>query len=97
MLGIGIVSTALLFFLKEPVVNHGNPLQKSIIEAQKSHMGSHIQGPAEVKTEKPSLKEGLLKLWRLSLDKRFMRIIPQTVWTGCSIAYFSGNLVQMLQ
>jgi len=24
MLGIGIVSTALLFFLKEPVVNHGN-------------------------------------------------------------------------
>lgn len=44
-----------------------------------------------------TLKEGCVKLWNLNKDPRFLWILPQTLWTGISIAYFSGNLVEMLQ
>ncbi len=38
-----------------------------------------------------------MKIWNLNRDRRFHWIIPQTLWTGASIAYFSGNLVEMIQ
>jgi MFS family permease len=44
-----------------------------------------------------SLKDGVLKLINLSKDVRFVWIVPQSFWTGVSIAYFSGNLTEMLQ
>ena len=43
-----------------------------------------------------SVGEGVLKLINLLKDVRFLWLIPQTLWTGASIAYFSGNLVEML-
>lgn len=36
-------------------------------------------------------------MWNLCKDSRFLYITPQSAWTGMSIAYFSGNLVEMLE
>ncbi len=38
-----------------------------------------------------------MKLWNLCKDSRFIYLIPQCAWTGISIAYFSGNLIEMLE
>lgn len=35
-------------------------------------------------------------MWRLTCDKRFLYLIPNLSWTGISIAYYSGNLVEMM-
>ena len=53
-----------------------------------------VGGGAEA--QNATVKEGVLKLWNLCKDRRFIYIIPQSAWTGISIAYFSGNLVEML-
>ena len=49
------------------------------------------------KAEEVTVKTGAIKIWNLCRDRRFNWIIPQTLWTGVSIAYFSGNLVEMIQ
>ena len=84
MLGICTVSVGLLYFLRDPQIHH-NTTQHTI-----SQMNDAPQ-------HKATLKDGCLKLWHLSLDRRFLWLLPQTWWTGVSIAYFSGNLVEMLQ
>ena len=64
------------------------------------HHSEHSEGHAVregAETPNITVKEGVLKLWALSKDRRFFCIIPQTAWTGISIAYFSGNLVEMLE
>lgn len=53
-----------------------------------------MKGEPEIKV---SVGEGVKKLKDLSKDRRFWWIIPQTIWTGASIAYFSGNLQEMIQ
>jgi MFS family permease len=81
MLFIGAISTALLFFLREPVsINN-----KTLVD------------PIDAHAPHPTVAEGAKKLVQLLFNRRFMWILPQTVWTGISIAYFSGNLVEMLQ
>lgn len=35
-------------------------------------------------------------MWKLTCDRRFMYLLPQLAWTGISIAYYSGILVQMM-
>jgi hypothetical protein len=77
-------STALLFSLKTPV----------------AHQSGHSEDRAVREGAEPTnitVKEGVLKLWALCKDRRFHYIIPQTAWTGISIAYFSGNLIEMLE
>ena len=54
-----------------------------------------VGGGAEA--QNATVKEGVLKLWNLCKDRRFIYIIPQSAWTGISIAYFSGNLIEMLE
>jgi hypothetical protein len=54
-----------------------------------------VGGGAEA--QNATVKEGVLKLWNLCKDRRFIFIIPQSAWTGISIAYFSGNLIEMLE
>jgi hypothetical protein len=44
----------------------------------------------------PSVRDGVMKIWNMMTDKRFWFILPQALWTGVSIAYYSGNLVDML-
>lgn len=36
-------------------------------------------------------------MWKLTLNRRFMYLIPQFLWTGISIAFYSGILVVMMQ
>ena len=43
-----------------------------------------------------SLKEVVVALWALASDKRFRLFIPQLFWTGVSISFFSGNLVEIM-
>ena len=38
----------------------------------------------------------MLSLWHLVSDKRFRLFIPQLFWSGVSIAFFSGNLVEIM-
>lgn len=77
-------ATGLLFTLKNPVVHHTE------------HPDDHAVGEGE-EASKVTVKEGVLKLWNLCKDPRFVYIIPQSAWTGISIAYFSGNLIEMLE
>jgi MFS family permease len=35
-------------------------------------------------------------MWHLTCNRRFLWLIPQLAWTGISIAYYSGNLVEMM-
>lgn len=41
-------------------------------------------------------KEVVASLWKLVTQKRFRLFIPQLAWTGVSIAFFSGNLVELM-
>jgi len=36
------------------------------------------------------------QMWELTKNRRFMFLIPQFLWTGISIAYYSGILVYMM-
>jgi uncharacterized membrane protein YfcA len=83
ILAVLILSSGLLFALKQPIIHH--------IE------NSNTQAVGSGDTEKVTLKQGLSKLWDLCKDRRFRWIIPQSSFTGISIAYFSGNLVEMLE
>ena len=77
-------ATALLFTLKNPVKHHSENDEDQV-----------VGGGAEA--QNATVKEGVLKLWNLCKDRRFIYIIPQSAWTGISIAYFSGNLIEMLE
>jgi MFS family permease len=77
-------ATALLFTLKNPVVHHSD------------HPDEHAVGEGD-EAKNVTVKGGVLKLWNLCKDRRFLYLIPQSSWTGISIAYFSGNLIEMLE
>jgi hypothetical protein len=36
-------------------------------------------------------------MWKLFTTKRFLTLTPQLAWSGVSIAYFSGNLMELMQ
>jgi hypothetical protein len=44
----------------------------------------------------PKLIDAVKSMLALAMDKRFLVLTPQCAWTGVSIAYFSGNLVEMM-
>jgi hypothetical protein len=49
----------------------------------------------------PSVKDQTLlgsvkSMWQLTKTTRFLYLVPQLFWTGISIAYYSGNLVEMM-
>lgn len=46
--------------------------------------------------ENASVKEILSRMWKLAKDSRFRYMIPQFLWTGVSISYYSGILVYMM-
>jgi hypothetical protein len=46
--------------------------------------------------EKVTIKGVLASMWKLAKDSRFRYMIPQFLWTGISIAYYSGILVYMM-
>ena len=48
--------------------------------------------------EKPplSIKDIAISMWNLFWKPRFLMLAPQCAWTGVSIAFFSGNLVEMM-
>lgn len=51
---------------------------------------------AENNNGKMNLKENIISMWKLASSKRFRLFIPQLAWTGVSIAFFSGNLVNLM-
>ena len=42
------------------------------------------------------IKEVAKSMWSLFWKPRFLLLAPQCAWTGVSIAFFSGNLVEMM-
>jgi MFS family permease len=91
MLGIALGSALLLFLLKEPVVHHEH------LHQEDTHHNVNLEGIVRGGgTAAVTLKGGVKRLWGLAKDPRFKWIVPQTLWTGASIAYFSGNLVDMI-
>ena len=85
MLGIALGSALLLFLLKKPVVNHEN------LHQEDAHQEVNLEGIVrEEGGAGVTLAGGAKKLWELAKDARFKWIVPQTLWTGASIAYFSG-------
>lgn len=53
---------------------------------------------SQIQSEKAplSIKEVAKSMWNLFLKPRFLMLAPQCAWTGVSIAFFSGNLVEMI-
>jgi hypothetical protein len=43
-----------------------------------------------------SIKEVAISMYNLFWKPRFLMLAPQCAWTGVSIAFFSGNLVEMM-
>jgi len=48
------------------------------------------------KVQAMTMKEAVKSMWRFFANKRFLILAPQCFWTGVSIAYYSGNLVEMM-
>jgi hypothetical protein len=44
----------------------------------------------------PTVKSVALSMWNMLMTRRFLIIAPQLFWTGISIAYFSGNLIELM-
>lgn len=45
----------------------------------------------------PSIKEVAISMWSMFATRRFLIFAPQLAWTGLSIAFFSGNLIEVMQ
>ena len=43
-----------------------------------------------------SLKESLVEVLNLVVDKRMLILLPQILWTGISISYYSGILAVII-
>ena len=67
-------------------------------EAQRSMVSEKPQtlNGANATVQKMSVKDAVVSTWRFFANKRFMILAPQCFWTGISIAYYSGNLVEMM-
>jgi MFS family permease len=35
-------------------------------------------------------------VWKLAINKRMLKLLPELAWTGISISYYSGILVDMM-
>jgi MFS family permease len=57
-------------------------------------LGQNLHGPES--EAPPSLVQVASSMWSMFATKRFLIFAPQLFWTGISIAYFSGNLVEMM-
>ncbi|CDW81164.1 major facilitator superfamily protein [Stylonychia lemnae] len=97
-------SGMLLFFLKQPEVHHNvlrsvenvtlNAASNQSIDPLNQLMIDAIQ--AHNTLEEQSLKDNIKSLWGLVTQKRFRLFIPQLCWSGVSIAFYSGNLVELM-
>lgn len=52
--------------------------------------------PPEKQEKVDTLMGSIKSMWHLTCNRRFLYLIPQLAWTGISIAYYSGNLVEMM-
>jgi hypothetical protein len=59
------------------------------MDALLAHHANSSQNPL-------GIKEVANSMWNLFKKPRFLRLAPQCFWTGVSIAFFSGNLVEMM-
>ena len=44
-----------------------------------------------------TIREVAASMWNMFTTKRFLMFSPQLFWSGISIAYFSGNLMELIQ
>jgi len=77
---IMIVSVSILFYLRTPIKQY-----------QPEHQISEEQDDTPA-----SIPAALRKIWGLTVSYRFLCLIPQVIWAGISIAFYSGLLVEML-
>ena len=56
----------------------------------------NVDSAAEEEETPASIPIALLKLGRMLISMRFLAILPQILWAGMSIAFYSGLLVNML-
>jgi hypothetical protein len=102
MFVICALAIVLLFFLRPPVIQHYHHvmeidqlIQNTAINPS-DRTDSLVIRTQQQAIEKMSLKEVCFSLWTLATDKRFRYFAPQLFWTGISIAFFSGNLVELM-
>lgn len=101
MIALCLIAVVFFFFLKAPVVQHENLRKEVKDEVTKSVRTQNKQSmiaavPHELVVQNNSLGGSVKSMWKLTCDRRFMWLIPQLAWTGISIAYYSGNLVEMM-
>jgi MFS family permease len=56
----------------------------------------HLYSSVKEEKEEVTVKGVIASMWKLAKDSRFRYMIPQFLWTGVSIAYYSGILVYMM-
>jgi MFS family permease len=66
-------------------------------DSDSDRMDALLANGGQDNAEKPlGIKEVANSMWNLFMKPRFQMLIPQCAWTGVSIAFFSGNLVEMM-
>ena len=96
-------STAALFKLKAPHIAETNALRErtaSVVNINGEEIARFNSDSTPLIGEdkkKVSIKEVAVSMWNLLCTRRFLIIAPQLFWTGISIAFFSGNLMELIQ
>lgn len=100
---IATISVAALFKLKAPQVAETNAFRERTasvvnINGETVSRFEDDSTPLVGEEEKPkvSIKEVALSMWHMLCTRRFLIIAPQLFWTGISIAFFSGNLMEVI-
>ncbi len=87
MLGIAAAAVIGFMFLRKPyphkrmVMDENNVMTEAVVVIQE---------------QKFTTRELLTKILKLTINKRMRLLLPELIWTGISIAYFSGILVSMM-
>lgn len=55
---------------------------------------SKLRGSKNV--EQMTVMQRTASIWRMAINKRMLVFLPQLLWTGVSIAYYSGILVSVI-
>lgn len=105
MFVIATGSTLALFKLRSPEIADSNALRErtaSIVNINGDQIRNiqqydEMQGLLREAKPKVSIKDVSISMWNLLCTRRFLIIAPQLFWTGISIAFFSGNLMELIQ
>ena len=79
-------------------VGENDEMQAVLIEEEKQKTtGMAVVERKQNMQDNLTIGELIKSMWRQATNRRFLYFVPQLFWTGVSIAFYSGNLEDLLQ